>query len=342
MGLLDPTIKSGKITLRGKPADSGAESGERKMTRRGFLASAAALIGVSGCAGRAGDETAEEAYPPIGEFVEVDGLRMHYIDQGEGPPIVLIHGANGNIRDWTFSMVRRLTDRFRVIAIDRPGHGYSDRAPENGASPMVQAAIMAKTARALGADRTLIAGHSWGGAVATAWALQEPDQVAGAAVLGGATYPWGGDGGTLYALGAGPIGPILGAAARVYVTGDRRASLVGDVFAPNEIPAGYIDYIGIELALRPETFRWNAKDIDQLDANLALQAPRYGELAMPLEVMHGVADNTVYDHVHSVPLSRDAQDARLTLFPDVGHMLHHVREDEVIAGFDRLRARVFA
>ncbi len=312
------------------------------MTRRGFLASAAALFGAAGCAAGAGDGgSVEAAYPPIGEFIEVDGLRLHYIAAGEGPPIVLIHGANGNIRDWTFSMVRRLTDRFRVIAIDRPGHGYSDRAPENGASPMVQAAIMAKAARRLGAERTLIAGHSWGGAVATAWALQEPEQVAGAAVLAGATYPWGGDGGALYSLGAGPLGGIVGAAARFYVSGDRRAALVADVFAPNEIPAGYVDYIGIELALRPDTFRWNAEDIDQLDRNLGLQAPRYGELAMPLEVMHGTADNTVYDHIHSVPLSRDAQNASLTLFPGVGHMLHHVREEEVVAGFDRLRLAAF-
>lgn len=341
MGLLDPAIKSGKIGVRERPTESEASFGERDMTRRGFLSSAAALMGLAGCAARGEESSAASAYPPIGEFIDVDGMRMHYLEVGEGPPLVLIHGANGNIRDWTFSMVRRLTNRYRVIAIDRPGHGYSDRAPENGASPMVQAAVMAKTARALGADRAIIAGHSWGGAVATAWALQEPDQVAGAAVLAGATYPWGGDGGTLYSLGAGVLGGIVGAAARIYVTGDRRVSLVGDVFAPNEIPAGYADYIGIELALRPDTFRWNAEDIDELDDNLRLQAPRYGELAMPIEVMHGTADNTVYDHIHSVPLSRDAQRATLTLFPGVGHMLHHVREEEVVAGIDRLRLQAF-
>ena len=118
-------------------------------------------------------------------------------------------------------------------------------------------------------------------------------------------------------------------------------SLVGDVFAPNAAPPGYVGHIGVELALRANTFRWNAEDIDELDGNLAALAPRYGELAMPMEVMHGDVDDTVFDHIHSIPLANDAQNANLTIFEGVGHMPHHVREDEVVAGFDRLRARAF-
>ena len=312
------------------------------MTRRGFLAGSAALTALSGCVSATTHaQTAEMKYPPLGQFITVDGVRLHYVEEGDGPPIVLIHGANGNVRDWTFSMMRRISDHFRVIAIDRPGHGYSQRAPEDGANPMVQARLFAEAARQLGADRTLIAGHSWGGAVATAWALQEPDQVAGASVLAGATYPWGGDGGALYSLGAGALGGIMNAAARAYVSGDRIASLVGDVFAPNPMTPGYAEYIGVELALRPETFRYNAEDIDQLNGHLGAMAPRYGELAMPIEVMHGDADQTVFDDVHSIPLARDVQNGRLTIFPDVGHMPHHAREDEVVAGFERLRAAAF-
>ena len=312
------------------------------MTRRGFLGTAAAVSFLGGCvSGQTHTAEAEEAFPPVGDFLTANGVRMHYVDVGEGPPIVLIHGANGNVRDWTFSMVDRLKADFRVIAIDRPGHGYSDRAPQDGANPEVQAALIAAAADQLGVSKAIIVGHSWGGAVATAWGLARPEQVAGMAVLAGATYPWNGDGGTLYSLGAGPLGGAVSALARSYVRGDRAKNLVADVFAPNEMTPGYAEHIGVPLALRPRTFRYNADDIDQLNGNLARMAPRYGALAMPMEVIHGDADETVFDDVHSIPLWRTAQNANLTILPGVGHMPHHSREDEVVEAIYRLRAAAF-
>ncbi len=310
------------------------------MTRRGFFTTAAAAGLLSACTGGARHtDSAEEAYPPLGAFTTVDGIRMHYVDVGTGPAIVLVHGANGNLRDFTFSMVDRLKDRYRVIAIDRPGHGYSARPNSDGANPATQARLIAKTVDALGVDRCVIAGHSWGGAVVTAWALDRPEQVAGVAVLAGATYPWDGGPGLLYSLGSSPLGGAVNAIARSYVTGSRAERLVADVFAPNPMPAGYADYIGIELALRPDTFLWNAEDIKQLSGFLAQQAPRYGELAMPMEVIHGDADQTVYLDIHSVTLARDAQDAVLTVLGGVGHMPHHVEEDTTVAAIDKLFER---
>lgn len=313
------------------------------MTRRGFFKTAAAASVLGACSSTVEPSSdAERRFPPVGQFTTVDGLKMHYVEEGQGPPIVLVHGANGNVRDWTFSMMSRLRDRYRVIAIDRPGHGYSQRPATDGANPMTQARIIADTAAALGADRTVIVGHSWGGAVVTGWALQRPDQVAGAAVLAGATYPWGGGGGLLYSLGSGPLGPAINAIARTYVSGSRAENLVADVFSPNPMPTGYVDHIGVPLALRPATFRWNADDIDQLNDNLVSMASRYGELAMPIEVIHGDVDETVFLDVHSVPLSKDAQNAELTVLKGIGHMPHHVQEDAVVAAIDRLMAKAFA
>ncbi|MEX2517782.1 MAG: alpha/beta hydrolase [Paracoccaceae bacterium] len=315
------------------------------MTRRDMMkraaASLSALAALSGCAGGAVAKGPEAAYPPIGDFIAVEGVRLHYVVEGEGPPIVLIHGANGNLRDFTFSLVARLKDRFRVVAIDRPGHGYSERPALNGGDPAVQARLMAEGAAMLGADRTMIVGHSYGGAVAAAWALARPEQVAGVGMLAGATYSWDGDGGLLYRLGSGPLSPVVGAIARGYVTGDRAKDFVKGVFEPNPVPAGYVEYIGVPLALRPDTFLWNAEDIDSLNKHLAAQAPRYGELAMPMEIVHGDADTTVGLEIHSRRLASAAQDASLTVLPGVGHMPHHAREDEVVAALDRLSARSF-
>lgn len=317
-------------------------TGSENMMRRKFIGSAAAALvaaPLAACSRGAGG--AETAYPPVGDFVTGDGLKLHYVDVGEGPTVVLVHGASGNLRDWTFSMVDRLSDRYRVIAFDRPGHGYSERHAERGEVPAVQARALAAGADALGVSHAIVVGHSWGGAVATAWALDRPDQVAGAAILAGATYPWGGDGGFLYRVGSGPLSGAVSAIARTYIGPERRRSVVADVFAPDPAPAGYAEHVGVDLALRSDTFRWNAEDIDNLNGHLGPQAARYGELAMPLEVLHGDADDTVFLDVHSRPLARDARNARLTVLPGVGHMPHHVREDQTVAAIDRLQSAAF-
>ena len=293
-------------------------------------------LAVAACSSGGGEQSAEARFPPVGQFLDVDGLKVHYVDQGEGPVVILVHGANGNVRDFTFSMIDRLDDNHRVIAFDRPGHGYSDRPERDGAVPRTQAGVLSEATSALGVENAVLVGHSWGGAVVTAWALDHPEQVAGVAVLAGATYPWGGGGGALYSLGSGPFGGVLGAAARTYASGERLESLIGDVFAPNPPIDGYAQHIGVELALRPTTFRYNAEDIDELNDNLVAQSARYGELTMPLEILHGDADETVGLEVHSIPLWRAAPNANLTVLKGVGHMLHHVEEDEMIEAIKRL------
>lgn len=311
------------------------------MTRRELLSKGAASIGAAsllgGCAaGGAGGPAA--SYPPVGGILSVEGLRIHYVEEGAGPPLILVHGANGNLRDFTFSLVGRMKDRFRVIAFDRPGHGYSERPVSGGADPAVQARILSAAAAQLGAERAVIAGHSYGGAVVAAWGLERPEQVAGAAMLAGATFPWGGDGGLLYRAGSGPLGPLVGAVARLYVRGERAKGFVEDVFAPNAMPPGYAEHIGVELALRPDNFRWNAEDLDRLNDYLAELAPRYGALTMPMEILHGDADETVGLEIHSVALRDATPNSTLTVLPGVGHMPHHVREDETAAALDRLAA----
>ena len=73
----------------------------------------------------------ERAVPPLGTIIDLDGERMHYVDRGSGPPIVMIHGLAGNLRNYTYALVDRLTNDFRVIAVDRPGSGYSSAKPQN-------------------------------------------------------------------------------------------------------------------------------------------------------------------------------------------------------------------
>ena len=73
---------------------------------------------------------AERKNPPIGTFIECDGVRLHYLDRGDptAPCVVLLHGNGSMIQDFTISgLVDLLARRNRVLCFDRPGFGYSQR-----------------------------------------------------------------------------------------------------------------------------------------------------------------------------------------------------------------------
>jgi pimeloyl-ACP methyl ester carboxylesterase len=101
----------------------------------------------------------EKALPPRGEFIEVAGARIHYLDKGSGPPIVILHGLGGQMGNFTYALLERLTSEFRVILMDRPGSGYSRRAPGATGRLTEQATIVAEFIRKLGLDRPLLVGH---------------------------------------------------------------------------------------------------------------------------------------------------------------------------------------
>jgi pimeloyl-ACP methyl ester carboxylesterase len=300
------------------------------MTRRGFLGALGAAAALPA--------RAAESHPPVGDFVRVGSMRVHYAAQGDGPPVVLIHGASGNLRDFTFSLTKKLAAAgLRAVAFDRPGLGWSDRAPVRGWSPMTQARVLRSAAGELGIERPVVVGHSWGGAVAMAWAVETPGAVRGVVSLAGATYPWPGGVGLLYNLAATDLlGPLIGGAARLLVNADDPAPVVRRIFAPDALPAGYAEHIGVPLALRSPTFRHNAEDLTHLNDELAALAPRYKGLPVPVEAIHGGADETVWASVHSEPLTRDVADGRLTILPGVGHMPHHADEDAAVAAILRL------
>src|SRR5471030_2204256 len=129
----------------------------------------------------------ERAHPPWGRFVEVAGGRLHLLELGspDAPPVVLLHGASGNLQDMRLALGDRLASRYRVILVDRPGHGWSDRPDgPSGGSPARQAALIHQALERIGVTRAIVVGHSWSGALATAYALAYPANVTGLVLLG--------------------------------------------------------------------------------------------------------------------------------------------------------------
>jgi len=122
----------------------------------------------------------EARFPPLGTFVTVDGIRLHVLDRGQGPTVVLIHGANGNLRDFAASpLIDALVPTHRVLAFDRPGHGWSERPAGDWVDPDRQAALIHGAVQSMGGGKAVVVGHSLGGAIAMSYGLKFPDDTVG-------------------------------------------------------------------------------------------------------------------------------------------------------------------
>ena len=293
------------------------------------------------------EAAANAAYPPIGELIDIDGVKVHAKVQGSGPDLVLIHGASGNMRDFTFDMVDQLADRYRVILFDRPGLGWTDNLPQHAgawnataATPHEQAALLQKAADRLGVSNPIVLGHSYGGAVALAWGLSRPDDTAALVLVSAVSEPWEGDLGWQYkltgsAFGSGIVIPLVTA----FVPQRFVRASVGAIFAPQDTPDGYSDHIGTGLSLRRMSMRANAQQVNTLLPEIKKMVPKYDTLTMPVELIHGTADTIVPLDVHAAIATPQLPDSALTTLPGIGHMPQHVTQPDVIAAIDRAATR---
>ncbi len=310
-----------------------------------LLAAGTALVDRRAAARQA---QAETTFPAVGQFITVNGTQLHVFIQGTGPDLVLLHGASGNLRDFSFALIDQLSDHYRVIAFDRPGLGYSGRALPGYDSAFTaqaetlseQATLLQAAAAQLGADKPLVMGQSYGGAVGLAWALNQPDTLAGLILVSAPSNGWEGGLGTLYAINSSVLGgafalPIISA----FAPATQVRTTMDSIFAPNQVPAGYSDYVGAELVIRRASLRANARQVSALKSELLALIPRYGNLSLPVEIVHGDADTVVPLVIHSAKLVDQIPDAVLTVLPGVGHMPHHVDPGAVVAAIDRAATR---
>ncbi|TCL09298.1 pimeloyl-ACP methyl ester carboxylesterase [Shimia isoporae] len=286
--------------------------------------------------------TAKSDFPPDGEFTEVDGHPVHYVSMGaaDRPAVVLLHGASGNTRDFTFDLARRLASDYRVVVFDRPGLGHTPALAPNGVTISDQAALLSKASANIGVLNPIVAGQSFGGAVTMAWAVNHPDNIAAAVSIAGATYPWEGGFSGFYARLADPWkGPVVARLISAWASEDYVADSIAGIFAPQPAPDGYAAYVGVPLVLRPSSLLANAQQRHELRPQLAALAPQYKNLTLPVEIVHGDKDTTVGINVHSTRMVEDIPGANLVALEGIGHMPHHTNPEDVIAAIDRAAVR---
>ena len=113
--------------------------------------------------------------PADATFATVEGVPLRYLDVGEGPPVILLHGFASSLDIWQ-PVIPALSARHRVIAIDLKGFGWSGR-PAGDYSPQAQARLVLGLLDQRGVDRAVFVGHSWGAGVALALAAAAPERV---------------------------------------------------------------------------------------------------------------------------------------------------------------------
>jgi pimeloyl-ACP methyl ester carboxylesterase len=313
----------------------------------GLAATAAGLFAFTALASR----VIEARFPPVGEQIAVGprGAAIHIVERppsaAERGAVLLVHGASGNFADLDVALGERLAALgFHVFAVDRPGHGWSDRlAGADAASPAGQAAALRAALARRGVERAIVVAHSLAGMLGLAMALDAPAFTRGLILLAPVSHPWPGGVAWYYRLAASQfLGPAF---RRLFVLPAGLISIRGgvrEVFAPNPPPKDYVVATRLPLVFRPRHFRANADDVVAAEAHVAALSPRYATIRVPTAIVTGDHDRVVYAKIHSAGCARDIPDATLTTLPGVGHSPHHSAPDSVVAAILDIEARALS
>src|ERR1700722_1457078 len=194
--------------------------------------------------------------PPAGRFLELNGVRLHYIERGSGAPLVLLHGNGSMIQDFESSgLIDLAAKNYRVIVFDRPGFGHSDRPRNVIWTPDAQAELIKDALARLGVSNPIVLGHSWGASVAVALALKYPALVRGLILASGYYYPTARVDGVAMAAPALPlIGYFLSYTLSPLISRAAWPMMMTKIFGPRSVPEKFQAFPK-EMALRPSQIR---------------------------------------------------------------------------------------
>lgn len=286
---------------------------------------------------------AERRIPRIGKTVTVGGDAVHYVDQGTGRPILFVHGLGGQLHHFRQTLFPAMGGGFRLVAMDRPGSGYSTRV-SSGARIPEQAEAIARFIDAVGLDRPLLVGHSLGGAIALRVALDHPGKISGLALISPLTHyvptppkEFGG----LYIRS--PLMRRIIAATLAVPAGLKTARQTLDfVFGPQPVPEDYAIGGGGYLGLRPSHFYATSSDIVAVEQDLPGQMERYGEIAMPVGILFGSRDRVLHHTRHGLAMDGRIEGIDIEILEGIGHMPQFVEAVKVAGFVKRIAAKAFA
>ncbi len=291
---------------------------------------------------QAGVFALEKMYPPPGKIIKVAGGALHVLDRGprdSSPAIVMVHGASSNLEAMRFPLGDMLAKSHRVIMIDRPGHGWSERDDLPNSLPATQARMIDEALGLLGVSNAILVVHSMAGALAPLMALDYPERVAGMVMLAPVTHSWtGGVGSYNDVLTTPVVGPLLAYTITLPIGWWITSAGARVVFAPQAMPDNYVDETATKLLLRPREFLANAWDLVTLKAAVQAQVARYPQIKVPCVLIHGDADKTVSVEIHSRLFAAAVPNSKLIVLPNVGHMVQNAAPELVMREIETMIA----
>lgn len=272
-----------------------------------------------------------------------DGRTIAFVDRGgSGPDVLLIHGTLMVLEDMWLGPADALAQGgFRVVAVDRPGHGGSLRERLIDASPWRQAEILHDAMATLSLNRPTIVGHSFGGAVALAYGMLFPDDTSGIVALAPICFPELRLEHVLFGPRATLLtGPVLAKASQLSSDALLLPTLWRAMFLPQRMPSRFEELFPFAFAGRPAQMIAEAEEALALAPSLVRSALAYPTCSVPVEILGGDSDVVVANAFHGYRAAAMIPGACYRTVPGAGHMLHHFHPHEVLSAVRRLSVKV--
>jgi pimeloyl-ACP methyl ester carboxylesterase len=280
---------------------------------------------------------AQRDNPPKGKFIEIDGVRLHYVERGKGRPLVLFHGNGSMIQDFESSGLIDPKD-YRVIVFDRPGFGHSSRPRNVVWTPEAQADLFARAFDRLSVPKAIVLGHSWGASVAVALAAKHPSLVEALVLASGYYFPTARA--DVLAL-SGPaipgLGDIISFTLSPILSRLMWPAMLSKMFGPRSVPEKFAGFPK-EMAVRPSQIRASAAETALMIPNALASSKTYNELVLPVIIIAGEDDRLIDIDEQSERLHGEVRQSKMHRIAGAGHMVQQSATGQVMAAIDEAAA----
>ena len=318
---------------------SGHKSLVAKLKAHPVAVGVVAALAAAAIANRYLAKKAERQNPPTGRFINVGGVRIHYVERGTGPPLILLHGNGSMIQDFQSSgLIDLAAKKYRVIVFDRPGFGHSDRPRNKVWTPKAQADLIKAALLKMGISRAIVLGHSWGALVAVALAAEYPSTVRSLVLASGYYYPTARADVLLLSSPSLPVvGDLLSLTVSPLVSRLMWPLIMRKLFGPSPVPKKFEGFPE-EMAVRPSQIRASAAETALLLPSAVSLQSAYATLKMPVAIVAGAADRII-EIEQSAELHRAISQSTLRCIPGNGHMVHQTATAEIMSAIDMVANR---